>query len=662
MLTKYQKMKPYENDSTRWEAYQFSDPYATDAFVCLNISTRIVCRPNCDFYSKCESKQDVQFFESSQSIKSNNYKFCNHCDPSSPKTALNLELIKMTTHSINNSIGFTEDSNDLKRRAYSVSSLNTTDPHFKGERQLSRNESEHFKLVELACRHIAAAAISNLAKQQSRTNSPDDVTKKKKRGGVLGFKELAVKSKLSAWHFHRVFKSVTGLTPKSYGDRCWEFIKGRDRPMTLRQQHCANNESHFFKSMSSDIYSTNVPPSQKLRRKSEFLSPLEIGNDVTGNLATLKPRKKRKILAHNTTEVKRSNAGSKMNLSSNENSTASTTASATSVPVSESSNASSRMSGPLSAHTTVSTPPSSISSLNVPLIDQLELSTELPRPNAYQDINKNSLDINNVPVRHQTIDLGIIGNMNSIEYDAKILSPSLTNFNPFENNLSVSLPPTQSTRNQPYAQFVQPHPQLQPRLPQTDSQCQSQFNQRVAEKNQPLPSQKVSAIYGKLKEQTPTHQAALTNKQHIDEPVSNNAPQYPPSNTSVASVPISVKMEDSNWPTLQGFALDQLFETDKRKQTPESVMSESDLIMKSQWDLYDFMTQSTNDFFVDNAYLFDSQKGELGNVDANSCLYDVSDSMNVIFSDNPVGADEAVYISPDAESEVYPVGLPVTNC
>ena len=101
---------------------------------------------------------------------------------------------------------------------------------------LSKNDSDHYRLVDLACRHLALAAAINVfqPKQQStNTDEPRSPTanangngkRRRRRGGVLGFKELAAKSKLSAWHFHRVFKSVLGLTPKTYGDKCWDFIK-----------------------------------------------------------------------------------------------------------------------------------------------------------------------------------------------------------------------------------------------------------------------------------------------------------------------------------------------------------------------------------------------------------------------------------------------------
>lgn len=250
----------YNSDNARYEAYQFSDPFATAAFVCCNKKLNKVCRPNCDHYPKVSTKEDVAFlFDANQAV-SMGYDACDHCDPTNPNSQLDLPLIKITIESINYSIGFTNDANDLKRRAFSVPSINTNNGHY--DRQLTRNESEHIKLVELACRHIAAAAALSITKQGEESSEAGG--KKKRRGGVLGFKELASKSKLSPWHFHRVFKSVTGLTPKSYGDQCWKFIKDHDRPPTKRQR------SHF-KSMSE--VSNNFQAPKKSARIEEDVAP-----------------------------------------------------------------------------------------------------------------------------------------------------------------------------------------------------------------------------------------------------------------------------------------------------------------------------------------------------------------------------------------------------
>ncbi|KAG5359668.1 hypothetical protein CJU90_5504 [Yarrowia sp. C11] len=96
-----------------------------------------------------------------------------------------------------------------------------------------RSESEHTRLVEGACRHIAEAAAqaavaavkeNDVQVEEDSRRKVVKIQRKRRRGGILGFKELAAKSGLSPWHFHRVFRSITGLTPKAYGDVCWKAV------------------------------------------------------------------------------------------------------------------------------------------------------------------------------------------------------------------------------------------------------------------------------------------------------------------------------------------------------------------------------------------------------------------------------------------------------
>lgn len=145
----------------------------------------------------------------------------------------------------------------------------------KDERQ-SRGEGEHARLVSEACIHIAAAAAAAAAQAASedtgvvesgRRRSPSMVRsasldpsrrsfkpqRKKRRGGILGFKELAAKAGLSPWHFHRVFRSVTGLTPKAYGDACWNTVTSLSPEDLLNKQ--AGNK------FSPPIPSPNLPNS-----------------------------------------------------------------------------------------------------------------------------------------------------------------------------------------------------------------------------------------------------------------------------------------------------------------------------------------------------------------------------------------------------------------
>lgn len=129
-------------------------------------------------------------------------------------------------------------------------------PSRREERQ--RGEGDHARLVNEACMHIAAAAAAAAAQavssneeetRKGRFSSPSrnssvDRTKqmfktqrKKRRGGILGFKELAAKAGLSPWHFHRVFRSVTGLTPKAYGDACWNTVTSSMPPIMDNSNH-----------------------------------------------------------------------------------------------------------------------------------------------------------------------------------------------------------------------------------------------------------------------------------------------------------------------------------------------------------------------------------------------------------------------------------------
>lgn len=158
------------------------------------------------------------------------------------------------------------------RQHVSPSVKKTLGPKVSGSRvskdeKPGRGEGDHARLVDEACRSIAAAAAAaaasaaaaaavdggatggegkdngynmtegKIALTHARKNGfkeagksitdlrqPLKLQRKKRRGGIMGFKELAAKAGLSPWHFHRVFRSVTGLTPKAYGEACWNAV------------------------------------------------------------------------------------------------------------------------------------------------------------------------------------------------------------------------------------------------------------------------------------------------------------------------------------------------------------------------------------------------------------------------------------------------------
>lgn len=272
----------YSKESAKWKAYQFCDPFATNAFVVANKINQIYCRPDCDSIPKTNLKNEIKFFDNANEAGKIGFMPCKHCDPNG-KSLIDVELLMQCVTNINEKIGFlkplideNEDLNNVKikenilisKKSNEETIMNVLDksgndykrrqsmPNLKSidSINLSKNDGDHYRLVDLACRHLAYAAAINLffpqkfLEDDSNVSIGKDGKKKRRRGGVLGFKELAAKSKLSAWHFHRVFKSVTGLTPKNYGDKCNDFLeKFKD------SKYINHNSNH-----NSNIYNKNI--------------------------------------------------------------------------------------------------------------------------------------------------------------------------------------------------------------------------------------------------------------------------------------------------------------------------------------------------------------------------------------------------------------------
>lgn len=236
----------YSTDSNKWKAYQFLDPFAAGSFYVCNKVSKYFCRPDCDAHPITELRLEIKFLKTVNDAVEMGYVPCDSCDPMrSP--VVDVSLLISTVREINALIGFvpplmdddehntdviTENLSVQRRQLVPVVGYNGKYNRYEQTASVSKNDLEHYRLVDLACRHLAlAAAMSIFHPSSTSANSPrsdDEATgkrKRKRRGGVLGFKELAAKSKLSAWHFHRVFKSVTGLTPKTYGDKCWEYFQ-----------------------------------------------------------------------------------------------------------------------------------------------------------------------------------------------------------------------------------------------------------------------------------------------------------------------------------------------------------------------------------------------------------------------------------------------------
>lgn len=248
----------YSTDAAKWRAYQFLDPFAAGCFYVCNKINKYFCRPDCDAHPMTELRLEIKFVSSVLEAVELGYVPCDSCDPILAPP-VDVDLLIKTVREVNSSIGFApppmdddderpnkkigessiENSHPQRRQLVPAISYNNKYPNFDRDTHasVSKNDNEHYKLVQLACRHLALAAALSIFAVPSVSNSPKleesspdpypGKKSRKRRGGVLGFKELAAKSKLSAWHFHRVFKSVTGLTPKTYGDKCYEYLQSK---------------------------------------------------------------------------------------------------------------------------------------------------------------------------------------------------------------------------------------------------------------------------------------------------------------------------------------------------------------------------------------------------------------------------------------------------
>ncbi|KAA8914577.1 hypothetical protein TRICI_002865 [Trichomonascus ciferrii] len=250
----------------------------------------VYCRPECELLA---GQNDVSMYESTGAAEAQELKPCNECKPELEVRVGN-QVIDSTVSTVNASIGLnlprhqrscstlggssqqqpsaveaagwrprrasiasghipaaTKALTDLQAEKNSHRSASRRDSHHRGG-------SDHARLVVEACRNIAAAAVASAYTSRDSDDSSDSspspraggvssssrrnstggkFQRKKRRGGILGFKELANKAGLSPWHFHRVFRSVTGLTPKAYGEACWQAVttngvSPEDQPQT----------------------------------------------------------------------------------------------------------------------------------------------------------------------------------------------------------------------------------------------------------------------------------------------------------------------------------------------------------------------------------------------------------------------------------------------
>lgn len=251
------------------------DPFACGGLFITDSAAGFACRSNCDMHHQNAKVSQLAFHHSLEQALATGAKPCAYTLPDYVQdfkdldgtyVSVDIGLLVETVQHVNNDVGFapTEEPitppDSLAVPVNSASSQSCTrakasfieDPLVR-TMPLAPNKSdnERLRLVDMAYRHLALAAMSSISDVAlvaepvgnlgalncgpSRAHfSLQDHSAKRKRGGVMGFKELASKCGMSPWHFHRVFKALTNVTPKLYGDKCIAYIR--------------HNESRFLKS------------------------------------------------------------------------------------------------------------------------------------------------------------------------------------------------------------------------------------------------------------------------------------------------------------------------------------------------------------------------------------------------------------------------------
>ncbi|GMM49746.1 hypothetical protein DASB73_007040 [Starmerella bacillaris] len=204
-----------------------------------------------------------------------------------PKFQINLDMVRRTMTGINNILGVKLGGTEVGPSALMENPADDPTRDTRESSSSSKNEMSHYRIISDACGFIVAnvgKSVLEAAEESIRENSPDDVNAfrpkppvRKRRGGILGFKELATRAGLSPWHFHRVFRYITGVTPKTYGEALWEYL------MIEAGFDLENEELVLMQYMNKDDGETKPSPDSIPSSSSSISSPRSPQSSKTSN-------------------------------------------------------------------------------------------------------------------------------------------------------------------------------------------------------------------------------------------------------------------------------------------------------------------------------------------------------------------------------------------
>ncbi|ANB13287.1 hypothetical protein AWJ20_1571 [Sugiyamaella lignohabitans] len=152
-----------KDPAVRWRIVVSRDrSLSKDTFVYSNKATKIYCRPSCP--SRLSRRSNVDFYDTPEEAESAGFRACKRCKP-------------QLSH------------NTLTNRT----ELESAPEYYKDTNRGVIDYPQHKLIVRKACQSMVL------------------------NGGPKRLKELAADAGLTESHFHRVFKGITGVTPRRYG-------------------------------------------------------------------------------------------------------------------------------------------------------------------------------------------------------------------------------------------------------------------------------------------------------------------------------------------------------------------------------------------------------------------------------------------------------------